>query len=82
MPSMAGGSYSLLLCATDENQGWAAALLTDFGAISGDGSVAAGLAEGLRTAPVRPARPAPALIGVVVAGFCARVVTVAVVDGG
>jgi hypothetical protein len=31
---------------------------------------------------VRLARPGLALIGVVVAGFCARVVTVAVVDVG
>jgi hypothetical protein len=30
----------VLLCATDENQGCSAALLTEFGAIWGDGSVA------------------------------------------
>jgi hypothetical protein len=41
-----------------------------------------GVAEGLRAVRVRPTLPAPARIGVVVAGFCARVVTVAVVDGG
>jgi hypothetical protein len=36
----------VLLCATDENQGWLAALLTEFGAISGNRSVAEVLAEG------------------------------------
>jgi hypothetical protein len=70
------------LCATDENQGLAGGAFDgiwgDFGRPIGRG----GLAEGLRTAPVRPARPAPARIGVVVAGFCARVVAVVVVDVG
>jgi hypothetical protein len=55
---------------------------TEFAVISDEGSVAAGVAEGLRTVRVRPTLPAPARIGVVEAGFCARVVTVAVVDGG
>ena len=50
----------------------------DFGRRIGRG----GVAEGLRTVRVRPTLAAPARVGVVVAGFCARVVTVAVVDGG
>jgi hypothetical protein len=41
-----------------------------------------GCAEGLRSASVRPARPATVWIGVVVAASSARVVTVVVVDVG
>jgi hypothetical protein len=44
----------------------------DFGRWIGRG----GFAEGLRSAPVRPAQPTPVAIGVVVGGFCARVVAV------
>jgi hypothetical protein len=50
----------------------------DFGRRIGRG----GVAEGLRSASVMPVEPAPVPVRVVVGGFCARVVTVAVVDGG
>jgi hypothetical protein len=66
---------------TDEIKGWSAALwwnCGDFGRRIGRG----GVAEGLRSASVRRAVPAPVPIAVVVGGFCARVVTVAVVDVG
>jgi hypothetical protein len=37
---MRTSAEALPLCATDEIQGWSAMLLTEFGAISGNGSVA------------------------------------------
>jgi hypothetical protein len=75
-------SRSLLLCATDEDQGGGGrrfdGLCGDFGRRIGR----RGVAEGVRSASVWPVGPAPVPIRVVVGGFCARGVTVAVVDGG
>jgi hypothetical protein len=78
----AAGAAAGVDSATDENQGWWATLLTEFGVISGRRIGRGGVAEGLRQASVRLVGRAPVPIRVVVGGFCVRVVTVAVVDGG
>jgi hypothetical protein len=54
---------------------------TEFAVISDDGSVAEVSPRAL-DGPCEADSAAPARIGVVVAGFCARVASVAVVDGG
>src|SRR5438034_11668175 len=60
----------------------AAALLTESAADFGRWIGRGGLAEGLRSAPASRARPAAVAIGMVLAGSCARVVVVVVVDVG
>jgi hypothetical protein len=65
-----------------KNKGWPATLLTLFAVIWGDGSVTDVSPRGLRQASVGIGGRVPVSIRVVVRGFCARVVCVAVIDGG